>query len=102
MNLFKRHITSTFFLGLYLVWWILFIYWFKSGYGASPRSCGAANGALVMLSILIIVFYTLLLIIKFLITRGEGRWDYLKFIGLVHLPAIIMTICVAIFSTKVN
>lgn len=92
MTIFKKHIISTIFLGLYFVWWTFVIYWFDAGSAVSPQSCGAANGTIVMLTFLFIALYILMLIIKIAITNRHERWDYLKFLGLVFIPAIIMTL----------
>ncbi len=66
------------------------MYWFKSGEAASPNSCGLANGGLIMLTLLMIVAYALVLLFKIVITAGESRRDYFKFLGLVLLPPFIL------------
>jgi len=92
VTIFKRHIYSIIFLGLYFVWWTLFIYWFHSGSSDYPHSCGAGNGALVVLTFLLVLIYTVILFIKIISAKGQERWDYLKFLGLVLLPAIALLI----------
>jgi len=98
LTIFKRHIYSTIFLGLYFVWWFLIIYWFNSGSADYLKSCGAGNGALVMLTFIVIVIYFLTLLVKMIIAKGQNRWDYLKFLGLVFFPAIALAIYLTIFT----
>ncbi len=98
-TMFKRHIFSTIFLGLYIIWWILFIYWFNSGSSNYPKSCGAANGTLVILTLLIAIIYTFTLFIKIVIAKGQSRWDYIKFLGIILLPAIILIVRLTIVTT---
>ena len=88
LELFKRHTASTVFLAFYFAWWTLLIYLFVSGSLDYPDSCGAANGALLMLTFLVAAIYALILIIKIGLTQGQKRSDYLKFLGLVLLPVI--------------
>jgi len=86
MRLFARHIKSTIFLGIYALWWTIFFYWFTSGAAEYPNSCGAANGALVMLTLLIAGVCSLTLLILGLTNKGQKRIDYLIFLGLVLSP----------------
>ena len=89
LNLFKKHKTSTVFLLLYIVWWIFVWRWFSSDSSAYPNSCGAANGGLLMLTILISVIYFIILLIKTAISKEEKRWDYLFFLGIVFFSSIV-------------
>ena len=90
MSLFKNHITSTIFLGFYLVWWMFFIYCFKASGTEKSETCGTANGGLILLSFCLIVIYSLVLIIKTAFAKGQRRWHYLQFLGIVFLPAIYL------------
>ena len=90
MQIFKRHILSTIFLTIYFVWWLGFISWFAFGNSNSPNSCGAVNGALVVWTAIIVIVNFLTLLVKILITKGQNRADYMKFIGMVLFPVLLL------------
>lgn len=88
ISLFKRHLTSTIFLIIYALWWTLLINWFTTGASVYPNSCGAANGALVLFTLLIVAVYCITLIMMTIFTKGKKRVDYLLFFVLVSLPLL--------------
>ncbi len=88
MQIFKRHITSTVFLFLYALWWVHFFYWFAYDAAKYPNSCGAANGGLIVLSLLVVAGYSLTTFILTLASKGQKRVDYLIFFVLVLLPIL--------------
>ncbi len=90
MRLFKRHIKSTIALIIYAIWWSFFFNWFDSGKSDYPASCGAANGALVMLSLLIGGTVSLIFSILILSNSGQKRIDYLIFLGLALSPIVFI------------
>ena len=97
MELFNRHKISTFFLIIYIFWIIYVINWFKSGSSNYPNSCGAANGALIMLTFLIIAVYSLILIIKVIIAKEQNRSDFLKIFGLIYFLPIVLILVSFLF-----
>ncbi len=97
MEIFKRHKISTFFLIIYILWMLFVINWFKSGSSGYPNSCGAANGALIMIAFLITAIYSLILIIKIIIAKGQKRSDYLKIFGLVYVLPIVLILVSFLF-----
>ena len=80
---------------------MLLIYWFTSGSLNYPNSCGAANGALIMLTFLVVAIYVLILIIKLGLSQGQNRSDYLKIIGLVLVPPILAILFIAITAKQI-
>jgi hypothetical protein len=92
MRIFARHKKSTISLMVYALWWIHLFYWFTSGASANPNSCGAANGGLIMLTLLMVVLGTLILLVFALTSKGERRVDYLIFLVLVLIPVIYVLV----------
>ena len=92
MNLFKRHVLFTIFLFLYLFWILFVILWFKTGTSNYPNSCGAANGGLIILTLLVILIYTIVIILKIIFSKTENRIDYLKILGLTIILPILFII----------
>jgi hypothetical protein len=81
-----RHEISSIFILLYYVLWLCVLQFFHSGAAAYPNSCGAANGALILLFLFVTLVYTLILLIKILLTEEEKRRDYLKLLLILWLP----------------
>lgn len=75
---------------VYAFWWIHFFYWFNYGKSVYPNSCGAANGALVVLTLLIVAIYSVTLIVLALTNTGQKRTDYLIFLALVLAPILYL------------
>jgi hypothetical protein len=88
VGLFTRHIKSTILLIAYGLWWTYVFYWFTSGASAYPNSCGAANGGLVILTLLIVAIYTLTGSILTITSKGQRRKDFLIFVGLILSPIV--------------
>ena len=90
MKIFVRHKLSTVLLVIYTLWWVFVLTWFNSDKAAYPHSCGAANGGLIVLSLFISLLYSLGLLFLIILNKGQKRNDYLKFLGFVLLPAILI------------
>lgn len=97
MALFNRHKISTFFLIIYIFWIIFVVNWFKSGSFNYPNSCGAANGALIMMTFLILAIYSLILVIKIIIAKEQKRSDFLKIFGLVYVLTFVLILVSFLF-----
>ncbi len=97
MKLFIRHKISTLFLIIYIFWIVFVINWFKSGSSNYPNSCGAANGALIMITFLIIAIYSFIIIIKIIIAKEQNRSDFLKILGLIFFLPIVLIIVSFLF-----
>lgn len=90
INLFKRHIFSTVVFISYLIWLIFVVKWFNSVDTNNPNSCGAANGALIVATGLLVVIISILILSQIILTRGQQRIDYLKYLGLLYIPIILI------------
>ena len=88
MRIFARHIKSSIFLIFYALWWAYFFHWFTSGAANYPHSCGAANGALVMLTFLLFILFSGTLVV--LVITNKRRADYLVFLLLVQAPILFI------------
>ena len=97
MRLFADHIKSTIFLIIYFTWWALFFFWFNSGASDSLESCGAGNGALVMITLIIGSVFALTFSILTITNNGQRRIDYLLFLGMTLFPVILIIFFLNIF-----
>ena len=52
------------------------------------NSCGVANGFLVMLTLLIVLVYSVILLMLILMHKGQNRIDFLIFFALILLPLV--------------
>jgi hypothetical protein len=86
MGLFTRHIKSTLLLLGYAGWWIYITYWFVSGAAAYPNSCGAANGALIIITLLISFLYIVPVLIICIVKKGQTQKDFKIFAGIILAP----------------
>ena len=90
MAIFARHIKSMVAMAIYGLWWAFLLNWFTSGLANAPRSCGAANGALVMLTLLLMAVFGAVLAIFSVMSNGQERKDYLVFLGLLLAPLLYL------------
>ncbi len=88
----KRRILTTIFLTFYFIWWIFCFHFFHS-IDEDPRSsCGAANGMLVVLILLVFVIYSIITLTLMLLNKGQKRKDFAIALSLVILPFVIAII----------
>jgi hypothetical protein len=101
MALFKRNTITTILILPYLYWWYYLIDWF-AGHAKYPQSCGAANGALIILHLLIISVYALIMLINVILRKEESRSDYVKFLLIVIIPAILLYVGATVYAVLSN
>jgi hypothetical protein len=90
MAIFARHIKSTVAMAVYGLWWAFLLNWFTSGSANAPRSCGAANGALVMITLLLMAVFGAVLAVFSILSKGQKRKDYLVLLGLLLAPLLYL------------
>lgn len=88
----KRRVSTTIFLALYFIWWSYCFYLFHRISDEPERSCGAANGMLVILIFLVFVIYFIITLILMVINKGQKRKDFAIALSLVILPLVIAII----------
>lgn len=88
----RRHKLSFVFISLYFLQCVLLIKWFTSGVGNYPSSCGAANGALIILFLLTSAVYFFVLLVKILVNHGHQQVDYLKILLINFSPPILLAL----------
>ena len=94
--LLKRNIFTTISILFYLYWWGYFIYWFTFGRSEYPHSCGVANAGMLVLHLLVIAFYSLIMLINVILRSGENRLDYLKFLLIIIAPPVLLYLILVI------
>ena len=105
MVIFRRHIITSIFIVLYCGCWGYTIHWFTWGNASYPNSCGAANGGLLVIDLIVTVVYGLIFFINILFQKGDNKLDYLKFLLIIiAVPAILclyFTVA-SLFSASIN
>lgn len=89
MRLFARHIKSSVFLVIYALFWAYLYYWFSTPTSIYPNSCGAANGGLIILVLLLSTIGSLVMIVLAIMEKGQNRIDYSVFLGLILSPVLL-------------
>ena len=90
MTIFKRHILATMLLGIYVCVWAFSINWFTSDNSKYPNSCGAANGGLLVIDLIVTVVYGLIFFVNIFFQKGDNKLDYLKFLLMIMaVPTIL-------------
>ena len=102
MTLFKRNIFTTILLLPYFYGWYYLIDWFTSEHSKYPHSCGAANVGMLMLLLLIIAIYSLIMLINVILRKGQSRLDYVKFLLIVILPAVLLYVGATVYTVFSN
>lgn len=89
---FRHHPISAFFLGLYYAAWAFNYWFFLSGNASYPDSCGAANGALIMMLILLSITYVIVVIIRLIFARDKRFFKFV--LALVFAPLVLSLISI--------
>ena len=94
VSILRKHLKTTIFFGLYVLVWLLPVLT-SSNSSRNPTSCGAGNGALYVLLMLVTFIYTVVLIVKIATSPNK------KFFGIVLLfawmvPVLCLLVTVAI------
>lgn len=82
---FNKHLLSTILMCFYFLWWLMVCSFFESGSSQRPTSCGAANGALVILSLFLSGIYFVGLVIRRNKLKKEDVAEYGIFFKLLFL-----------------
>lgn len=89
MEIFKRHINSTYFLGLYFMWWIFVLYYWFSLTNQIKPICDFSPFVIIFISLIAGFIYAIGYLIKSLTTQEPNKTDYFIFLGLVTFPLVI-------------
>lgn len=96
--IFQKHTFSKCSIAVYFLWWALLIKFLSSKGATHPHSCGAANGAFVMLTFFVALVYSIVLLIKAAFAEGQNRYYYLKCVGIVIAPFLAITVIIILYN----
>lgn len=91
MSLFYRHKISSFFLLLYLLWWLYMIYYMLKTSG--EPICDPSPIVFILLTPIWAFVYSFVFFIKYFISKSSNRSDYLFFIWICTCPLLIGCLC---------
>jgi len=89
MDILKRHTKSKLLLGLYSLWWTFVLYYCFSLTKHIKPTCDFSPLAIVFISMLLGLIYTLGFLIKSLTTKEPNKTDYLLFLGVITFPLLV-------------
>jgi hypothetical protein len=98
MSLFYRHKISSFFLLLYLFWWMYMIYYMLKP--AGEPVCDPSPVAFIIITPIWAFIYTCVWLGKYSTTPPAYRQDYLLFIFLCNCPLLIG--CLVFFNELIG
>ena len=90
MGIFRRHITATIFIVIYLFWWIFSTYQFYIISTIKNKGCGSGYVSvfLLLMNLFLGGIYSLSMFINAILNKEENRIDFWKFLLGVSIPLI--------------
>ena len=92
LNFIKRRTLTVISLILYFIVWAFGFSFFHKAYDNPANGCGAANGGLLVLLVLLSGLYISITLVLILACRGQKRKDFLLAFALVLLPILVSII----------
>ncbi len=85
----QRRRLTTISLLMYFILWAFCLDFFHKLKNKAIQSCGAANGALLILVMAVFFIYLVTTLVLFIVNKGQNRQDFFIALLLILLPVLI-------------